>query len=150
MTETINFTNEDTTPKETSQFARCLNCQCYQPPRAHHCKRCGRCVLRRDHHCIWLGTCIGFKNHKYFILLLYYQSLFLLLTLFEITIRLLQIKSRYIIIYIVFLIFTIPESILVFALCVFHTWLLSINKTSLERVKNPKQVAFIINLIESL
>jgi len=150
MSEIIFLPNEDITPKETSQFAPCSSCQCYRPPRAHHCKRCGRCILRKDHHCIWLGTCIGFRNHKYFILLLYYQSLFLLLILFEIAIRLLQIKSKYIIIYIVFLILTIPESIFVFALCVFYTWLLSINMTSLERVKYPKQVPFIVNLIESL
>lgn len=150
LSEVIHLTNEATPPNETCQFTPCFNCQCYLPPRAHHCKRCGRCILRRDHHCIWLGTCIGFKNHKYFILLLHYQFLFLLLISLEVALRLLQVNSRYMIIYIVFLIITVPEFVLVFALCVFHTRLLCVNMTSLERVKYPNQVLFVINLIESL
>ncbi len=55
-------------------FKLCKYCQCFRPPRAHHCEDCGRCVLRRDHHCSFLGSCIGFYNHKYYILLLYYFS----------------------------------------------------------------------------
>lgn len=31
----------------------CAKCSAYKPPRAHHCRRCGRCVLRMDHHCVW-------------------------------------------------------------------------------------------------
>merc|ERR1711862_684872 len=45
------------------------------PERAHHCKVCGRCVLRMDHHCPWVGNCIGFKNHKFFILMTFYGTL---------------------------------------------------------------------------
>lgn len=28
----------------------CKKCQAYKPPRTHHCRRCGRCILRMDHH----------------------------------------------------------------------------------------------------
>ena len=31
----------------------CKQCQLPKPPRAHHCKSCGKCVLKLDHHCPW-------------------------------------------------------------------------------------------------
>ncbi|KAM6490991.1 zf-DHHC domain containing protein [Amanita muscaria] len=38
-----------------------------KPYRAHHCRHCGRCILRYDHHCPWIGQCVGARNHKYFL-----------------------------------------------------------------------------------
>merc|ERR1719330_2069606 len=37
------------------------------------------CVLRMDHHCPWVYNCIGFRNHKYFFLLILYTAVDLLL-----------------------------------------------------------------------
>lgn len=31
----------------------------YKPPRAHHCRKCKRCVLRMDHHCQSCRACRG-------------------------------------------------------------------------------------------
>ncbi|KAI8098373.1 DHHC palmitoyltransferase-domain-containing protein [Gilbertella persicaria] len=45
----------------------CKTCEHYKPPRAHHCRHCGQCVLRMDHHCPWIGNCVGFANYSYFV-----------------------------------------------------------------------------------
>jgi len=46
-----------------------------KPNRAHHCRRCKRCVLKMDHHCAYLGTCIGLMNYKPFLLFVMYAML---------------------------------------------------------------------------
>lgn len=50
----------------------CSTCLRWKVERAHHCRQCGKCVLRMDHHCPWLSNCIGFKNYKFFCLTVIY------------------------------------------------------------------------------
>ncbi|CAG0889545.1 unnamed protein product [Cyprideis torosa] len=48
----------------------CAVCRGYKAPRAHHCRKCGRCVLKMDHHCPWINNCVGHRNHLNFTLFL--------------------------------------------------------------------------------
>ena len=50
----------------------CDKCKMNQPPRAHHCKICQKCILKRDHHCFFTGTCIGYYNQRFFVMLVFY------------------------------------------------------------------------------
>ncbi|XP_022659605.1 palmitoyltransferase ZDHHC6-like isoform X2 [Varroa destructor] len=48
----------------------CGLCEGFKPPRAHHCRRCGHCVMKMDHHCPWINACVGHRNHRNFIFFL--------------------------------------------------------------------------------
>lgn len=64
-----------TAPEDFKNGVTCVICHSWKPPRAHHCRRCNRCVYRMDHHCIWIGNCVGYNNQKDFILFLVYAGL---------------------------------------------------------------------------
>ena len=62
-------------PSKDSPQSICGKCDSYKPPRSHHCRICGRCIVRMDHHCPWMNNCIGANNQKHFILFLIYTWL---------------------------------------------------------------------------
>ncbi|KAL3871768.1 hypothetical protein ACJMK2_039746 [Sinanodonta woodiana] len=53
----------------------CSACEANSPPRSYHCGICKRCVLKRDHHCNFTGNCIGFRNYRYYMLLMLHSWL---------------------------------------------------------------------------
>ena len=54
---------------------RCIYCKSYKPYRTHHCSTCGICYARMDHHCLFLGRCVALRNHKTFLVFLFYSIL---------------------------------------------------------------------------
>jgi len=72
--------------KQSGERRFCKWCENYKPDRCHHCRVCKSCILRMDHHCPWIVNCVGFRNHKYFFLLVFYALLnlvFILATMTE-------------------------------------------------------------------
>lgn len=61
--------------KRTGKRRCCKWCSKYKPDRCHHCRVCRMCILKMDHHCPWIYNCVGFRNHKYFFLLLFYATI---------------------------------------------------------------------------
>mmetsp|Transcript_104936 Transcript_104936/g.273906 ORF Transcript_104936/g.273906 Transcript_104936/m.273906 type:complete len:373 (-) Transcript_104936:93-1211(-) len=59
--------------KRSGDRRHCKWCTKFKPDRCHHCRVCKTCILKMDHHCPWIYNCVGFKNHKYFFLLLFYS-----------------------------------------------------------------------------
>ncbi|CAL8099320.1 unnamed protein product [Orchesella dallaii] len=60
-------------PKDESAKSKlqyCVVCKGYKAPRAHHCRKCGRCVMKLDHHCPWINSCVGHENHSHFVFFL--------------------------------------------------------------------------------
>ncbi|CAE6964329.1 PAT02 [Symbiodinium sp. CCMP2592] len=60
----------------------CSTCNIFRPPRSKHCSFCDNCVLRFDHHCTWLGNCVALYNYRYFVVLIYSATIFLMLCIY--------------------------------------------------------------------
>jgi len=73
----------------------CRRCNSFKPKRAHHCSICKRCIIKMDHHCPWVNNCIGIKNHKYFLLFIFYTCLSCLYSLSLVTMRFFDCMGRH-------------------------------------------------------
>lgn len=58
--------------KHESYLQVCSICpNTFKAPRAHHCRKCDRCVVKMDHHCPYVANCIGHGNQSHFIWFLF-------------------------------------------------------------------------------
>lgn len=66
---TVNVSQFD--PFQVKKYESCLQyckvCEGFKAPRSHHCRKCGRCVLKMDHHCPWINNCVGWGNQAFFV-----------------------------------------------------------------------------------
>ncbi|KAI8990374.1 DHHC palmitoyltransferase-domain-containing protein [Trametes punicea] len=65
-----------TTPILLPEYRYCHTDGFLKPLRAHHCRACGTCVLKYDHHCPWIGQCVGARNHRFFVIFVFWGLLF--------------------------------------------------------------------------
>merc|ERR1719272_1735996 len=63
--------------KKSGDRRHCKWCGKYKPDRCHHCRVCRTCILKMDHYCPWIRNCVGFRNYKFFFLLITYSVLIL-------------------------------------------------------------------------
>jgi len=131
--------------KKSGDRRHCKWCGKYKPDRCHHCRVCRTCILKMDHHCPWIYNCVGFKNYKYFFLLLLYCVIDLHLmawTMFESVIRSWDIDTPFATMF--FVLFgqtlSIFLGILLTTFFGFHIWLMLRAMTTIEfcEKKMPK------------
>ena len=73
---TVRRAGSNLSNNNSRSIRRCPHCHDnYKPPRAHHDRITGRCIVKFDHFCPWVGNAVGALNHKFFGLFLLYTSL---------------------------------------------------------------------------
>ncbi|KAH9301760.1 hypothetical protein KI387_013343, partial [Taxus chinensis] len=118
----------------------CQKCGHYKPPRAHHCRVCKRCVLRMDHHCVWINNCVGHENYKAFFLFVLYvvvACIYALVLLVGSALEELHDNewlsgNSFKISYVLCASILFPLTLALIVLLVWHVYLLSLNKTTIE------------------
>lgn len=142
--EEVEEEEEDSQVQLFVELKYCNVCQIEQPVRTKHCKSCNLCVATFDHHCPWIGNCVGERNKmRYFI----YLSIQFIQMIVAISLGMKYLienveehrrefnKLTVLEIYIaIACFFTFVLSLFVFALLVFHTYLIGKALTSWEHI----------------
>ncbi|KAI0744588.1 zf-DHHC-domain-containing protein [Earliella scabrosa] len=126
------------TPVLLPQYRYCHKDGFQKPLRAHHCRACGTCVLKYDHHCPWVGQCIGARNHRFFMIFVFWALLFcswVFSTLIGLNARASMVRPNFDIDpqKIVIMVFSGFFGIFTIALLVSHIFLITNNMTTVEQ-----------------
>lgn len=131
--------------KKSGDRRHCKWCAKFKPDRCHHCRVCRTCILKMDHHCPWIYNCVGFKNYKYFFLLLLYSVIVLqviIWTMLESVFRSWDIDTPFATMFFVLFGETLSVflGILLTTFFFFHIWLMLKSMTTIEfcEKKMPK------------
>jgi len=123
----------------------CLHCQMFKPPRSHHCRKCGKCILKLDHHTDFLGNCVGFYNYKSYINSVLYEVLFLWVLVYVYITFISDPFNRARLTWGHFILVNLSYFVAI-GLCVFmsfylffHFWLIITGRTSLEMLENKQE-----------
>lgn len=132
--------------KATGEKRFCKWCMKHKPDRCHHCRTCQTCVLKMDHHCPWIMNCVGFRNHKYFFLLVVYavaNCFFICFTLAESVQRsvVMETPSTDRFLLVLGLVLSIIMGVLMACFLSFHTWLMMKGMTTIEFCEKNLSVA---------
>jgi len=126
----------------------CAHCQAYKPLRTHHCRQCNTCTLKMDHHCPWVNNCVGFRNYKFFMIMLIYSVLalwFVWVTYTEVVgdcILNQNVGTTLLFIIVMMYMLTLTLAIVVTLFAAFHFWLISEGKTTLEYCEKTSSIRF--------
>mmetsp|Transcript_26541 Transcript_26541/g.61391 ORF Transcript_26541/g.61391 Transcript_26541/m.61391 type:complete len:339 (+) Transcript_26541:2-1018(+) len=123
--------------KRSGDRRYCKWCAKYKPDRCHHCRVCRLCILKMDHHCPWIYNCVGFRNHKYFFLLLFYSALachFITWTMLETVLKSVDQATPFSTMFLLLFgeILAAFVGILVTGFFAFHVWLMLSAMTTIE------------------
>mmetsp|Transcript_49065 Transcript_49065/g.131302 ORF Transcript_49065/g.131302 Transcript_49065/m.131302 type:complete len:352 (-) Transcript_49065:45-1100(-) len=123
--------------KRSGDRRHCKWCAKYKPDRCHHCRVCRVCILKMDHHCPWIYNCVGFKNHKYFFLLLLYTTVdchFIIWTMMESVKASTDPRTPFMAMFLLLFGETLASflGLLVTIFFAFHIWLMQKSMTTIE------------------
>ncbi|CAD8097717.1 unnamed protein product [Paramecium sonneborni] len=127
--------------KKRNENRFCKKCFIPKPLRTHHCSQCRCCWQRMDHHCQWINNCVAQDNYKIFISMIFYASCLLVwvsISQYTVFLNVIETDVPDLILFIIVLhyYFTLLITVLITGFFIFHLYLISQNKTTLEQLED--------------